>query len=54
MPADKLAEILKQAEEERKHGHRSISSIMKKNKKFQKEQLTAEGIYRICRIFNRM
>ncbi len=42
MPADKLAFKLKQAKEEVQE-HRSISSIMKKNKKFQKEQMTAEG-----------
>ena len=43
MPADKLLPILKQAEEERKNGVQVNISIMKKNKKFQKEQMTAEG-----------
>ena len=43
MPADKLLNILKQATEERSAGTQINISIMKKNKKFQKEQLTAEG-----------
>ena len=42
MPADKLLPILKQAEEERKNGVQVNISIMKKNKKFQKEQMEAE------------
>ena len=37
MPADKLIEIFRQAEEERKTGIQVNISIMKKNKKFQKE-----------------
>ena len=43
MPADKLLNILKQATEERSAGTQINISIMKKNKKFQKEQMTAEG-----------
>ena len=43
MPADKLEEILKEASEERKKGNTVNISIMKKNKKFQKDQLIAEG-----------
>ena len=43
MPSDKLIEIFRQAEEERKTGVQVNISIMKKNKKFQKDQMTAEG-----------
>ena len=43
MPAEKLEEILKEASEERKKGNTVNISIMKKNKKFQKDQLIAEG-----------
>ena len=42
MPADKLLTILKQAEEERRNGVQVNLSIMKKNKKFQKEQMMGE------------
>lgn len=47
MPADKLLPILKQAEEDRRNGVQVNISIMKKNKKFQKEQLTEEGYQEI-------
>ena len=53
MPADKLLPILKQAEEERKNGVQVNISIMKKNKKFQKEQMTAEGYTEFVEFFNR-
>ena len=43
MPADKMLTILKQAQEERNAGTQINISIMKKNKKFQKEQLNKEG-----------
>ena len=43
MPADRLLEILKKAEEERKNGCQINVAVMKKNKKFQKEQLMQEG-----------
>ena len=51
MPADKLLTILKQAEEERKNGIQVNLSIMKKNKKFQKEQMTAEGYTEFVEFF---
>lgn len=44
MPADKLLTILKQAEKERSNGTQVNISIMKKNKKFQKEQMMTEDI----------
>ena len=43
MPGDKLAAIFKEAAEERKNGNIVSVNMMKKNKKFQKEQMTAEG-----------
>ena len=43
MPAEKLLEIMKQAEAERSQGTQVNISIMKKNKKFQKEQMMTEG-----------
>ena len=45
MPADKMLTILKQAQEERNVGTQINISIMKKNKKFQKDQMTAEGTF---------
>ena len=51
MPADKLLTILKQAEEERSRGVQVNLSIMKKNKKFQKEQLAAEGYTEFVEFF---
>ena len=53
MPADKLLPILKQAEEERKNGVQINISIMKKNKKFQKEQMTAEGYTEFVEFLNK-
>ena len=43
MPANKLLTILRKANEQRKNGTQVNIAIMKKNKKFQKEQLEAEG-----------
>lgn len=43
MPKDKLLTILQKANEQRKNGTQINIAIMKKNKKFQKEQLEAEG-----------
>lgn len=43
MPANKLLTILQKANEQRKKGTQVNIAIMKKNKKFQKEQLEAEG-----------
>lgn len=51
MPADKLLTVLKQAEEERKQGTQINISIMKKNKKFQKDQLMAEGYEEFVEFF---
>lgn len=43
MPQDKMLAILQQANEKRKEGRQINIAIMKKNKKFQKEQLLKEG-----------
>ncbi len=43
MPTDKMLEVLKQAKEQRESGTSVNIAIMKKNKKFQKEQLEKEG-----------
>jgi histidyl-tRNA synthetase len=51
MPSDKLIEIFRQAEEERKTGVQVNISIMKKNKKFQKDQMTAEGYTEFVEFF---
>ena len=53
MPADKLLNILKQATEERSAGTQINISIMKKNKKFQKDQLAADGYSEFVEFFNR-
>ena len=52
MPADKMLTILKQAQEERNVGTQINISIMKKNKKFQKDQMTAEGYTEFVGFFN--
>ena len=51
MPADKLLTILKQAEKERSNGTQVNISIMKKNKKFQKEQMMTEGYTEFVEFF---
>ena len=43
MPSDKLLKILEQAKQARAEGQIVNIAIMKKNKKFQKDQMTAEG-----------
>ena len=53
MPADKLLNILKQATEERSAGTQVNISIMKKNKKFQKDQLAADGYTEFVEFFNK-
>ena len=43
MPAGRLCEILREAQKEREQGAVVLVSVMNKNKKFQKEQLSKEG-----------
>lgn len=43
LSSEKVQKVLEKAAEERKQGHQILVAYMKKNKKFQKEQLEAEG-----------
>ena len=52
MPQDKMLTILQQANEKRKNGEQINIAIMKKNKKFQKEQLEKEGYTAFEEFFN--
>ena len=51
MPEEKMTEILKEAMEERQKGNCVAISVMKKNKKFQKDQLASEGYTEIKEIY---
>lgn len=51
MPPDKMLDIFKMANERRKEGKQITISMMKKNKKFQKEQLEKEGYTMIEEFF---
>ncbi len=53
MPEDKLTEVFREAMEARAAGKAVAISIMKKNRKFQKDQLTAEGYAEIREFFRR-
>ena len=52
-PADKLAEVMAQAKAARGNGQTVLVVRMNKNKKFQKEQLSAEGYEEFVEFFNR-
>jgi histidyl-tRNA synthetase len=43
MPTEKMLEVLKEAKKQRENGTQVNIAIMKKNKKFQKEQMEKEG-----------
>ena len=51
MPEEGMMKVLKQAEEDRKNGSVVTIAVMKKNKKFQKEQLKEEGYEEIVEFF---
>lgn len=51
MPSDKMSDIIAKACEERNSGAQIQISMMKKNKKFQKEQLQSEGYEEIIEFF---
>lgn len=51
MPSEKMLEILREANEKRRNGEQINIAIMKKNKKFQKEQLEKEGYTAFCEYF---
>lgn len=50
-PASKLVEVMKQAKEARENNQQVLVVRMNKNKKFQKEQLTAEGYEEFVEFF---
>lgn len=51
MPSERMQEILKQAGELREAGNQVNVAVMKKNKKFQKEQLKEEGYEEILEFY---
>ena len=51
MPSDKLLKILEKAKEEREAGMSVNVVVMKKNKKFQKDQMAAEGYTEFVEFF---
>lgn len=51
MPAEGMMKVLTQANEERKNGSQVTIAVMKKNKKFQKDQLKEEGYEEIVEFF---
>ena len=51
MPAQRLQQVMKEADQLRQEGKVVSINMMKKNKKFQKEQLTAEGYTSILEFF---
>ena len=51
-PADMLAEVMKEAKEQREAGKQILVVHMNKNKKFQKEQLTSQGYTEFKEFFN--
>ena len=53
VPTERLTEVLNEAKELRKAGNKVLVVRMNKNKKFQKEQLTAEGYTEIEEIYAR-
>lgn len=52
-PADKLAQVIAEAQQERQKGKQVLVARMNKNKKFQKEKLAAEGYQQFQEFFNR-
>ena len=51
MPKEKLLDVFREAEKRRAEGGSVSMNIMKKNKKFQKEQLASEGFTEIVEFF---
>ncbi len=52
-PADKLVTVMEQAKEARENGQQVLVVRMNKNKKFQKEKLSAEGYEEFVEFFNK-
>ena len=53
MPQEKLLSVLEQAKADRANGMQVMIVNMKKNKKFQKEQLAQQGYVEMEEVFNR-
>ena len=53
LPQEKILEVLETAKKERAEGMQIMLLNMKKNKKFQKEQLAQQGYEDIVEVFNR-
>ena len=53
LPREKMTAVMKEAQALRQEGRQVLVSVMAKNKKFQKEQLTAEGYREIREVFAR-
>jgi histidyl-tRNA synthetase len=51
-PADKLVNVMEQAKAARENGQQVLVVRMNKNKKFQKEQLEAQGYEEFVEFFN--
>ena len=51
-PAGKLVDVMQQAKEARRNGQQVLVVRMNKNKKFQKDQLTAQGYEEFVEFFN--
>ena len=51
VPTEELCRIIAQAQEARKDGTQVLVARMNKNKKFQKEQLNAEGYMEFCEFY---
>ena len=49
--AQKMQEQMAKAQEEREKGNQILVARMNKNKKFQKEQLTAQGYEEFCEFY---
>ena len=52
LPQEKVLEVLEQARAERAAGNQVMIVNMKKNKKFQKEQLAEQGYTDITEVYN--
>ncbi len=52
LPNEKLLQVLTQARQERENGYQVMIANMKKNKKFQKEQLAEQGYTEITEVYN--
>ncbi len=52
MPSERLCEVIARAQQQRREGKQILIARMNKNKKFQKEQLTAQGYEKFEEFYN--